>query len=697
MNPYEYHNDMLGVQARFLVDGRDAHECSLRIVKDRTFRERIKTGIIKRLRPRNQYTPTLVGWKDLPPDWQKKLIEVFGEPTKRAKQSLFEKYFELDSMAVYFYANYRLKNGVGLPPETQDEYALNASVLNLIDDMFNRRKEFRQLMKGTVKEVWEITANDAELFRRIKPHTLPTGRRLRDKLNEYTRGGLRNYEVLIHKNWCNVSALKLDDDTMGLLDNMFATQDQKPTATEVARQYGAFKAGYIEIINNETGECYDPNDFSDIGEGTIRKWLAKWSSKIATHHKRGGDRQKLINLFKPYHSLMQPKYAGSIISIDDRQPPFEYAKGKRLWFYNAIDLGSEAFTCWVHGKDKAGIIIEFYRQLMRNYTEWGLPMPAEIEAEMNLNSSFVNTFLKDGAMFQYTHIEGNNARAKRIERYYGNLRYDYEKQREGWLARPFALSESNQIRLKPVPFVPYEKIIEGCLKDIETWNNTEHSQIKGKTRWEVFIEMQNPNVRPTNWRAILPHLGYKTQTSCNKGIIRLNNGEFVLGNEGEIYFGEKLVMLMDWVEGKELDIYWMDDNDGGVMRALVYLRGGEQCICEAIAKPRYNRARIERTEEDDRNIELMCKYVETIEGYRRSQMKLIDTVTVIDNRPKTLNGKFKIRELKVSNTPDPVTEDSFTARQADFLEEEVEVMPELIEDDLNGFETGFNSSLKDRF
>ncbi|WP_449398500.1 hypothetical protein [Chryseobacterium wanjuense] len=89
-------------------------------------------------------------------------------------------------------------------------------------------------------------------------------------------------------------------------------------------------------------------------------------------------------------------------------------------------------------------------------------------------------------MFQNVRIEANNARGKRIERYFGSLRYGSEKEREGWLARPHALSESNQKGSKEVPMLPYERIIEECITDIYDWNNAPHSVDPSKTRWEYF-------------------------------------------------------------------------------------------------------------------------------------------------------------------------------------------------------------------
>jgi hypothetical protein len=310
-----------------------------------------------------------------------------------------------------------------------------------------------------------------------------------------------------------------------------------------------------------------------------------------------------------------------------------------------------------------------------------------VEAEASLNSSFRNTFLQEGNMFQYVRIEPNKARAKRIEGYYRPLKYEYEKKREEWLARPFALSEPNQAGPVATQPVPYDRLVQGCLYDIETWNNTRHSKIENMSRWEVFLAMQNPNVRPTNYRGIIPYLGYRTETSCRAGIIRLDSKEFLLGNSGVVAVGSQLIQLMDAAEGHRLNVRWLDGNNGEVLKAYVYV--GDTFVCEAVRKPEYHRARIEQTAKDEANLELMSSYTATITGYARTRRSEIERVTIIDNRPKVLNNKFQIAGI--------------TRYEAD--EAPVETLPGGFEDESDmvlvgnetPVETSFKRSLKDRY
>lgn len=610
----------------------------------------------------------------------------FKDP--RRFRHIMEQFYRHDDDALAFYEKYQFGDGSYLRDEHIQKYTTNASVLRACGDLKVAREQER-LKKGfSIRGVMETIIKDAHSFNPILEetygvtHSLPQNDRR--FVDAYKRFFTEGYPSLISRKHKNDNARVVTDYTTELLNSMFASDASKPTTTEVARRYDAFLGGYIEVINEETGELYDPKSFRKLSTSTINNYLRTWQHAVKTAPARTGNRQVLMARYKPHHTMDQPTYAGSIISVDDRQPPFEYAKGKRMWWYNGIDLASEAFTVWVYGKSKEGIIMDFYRQMVRNYYEWGVSLPAEIEAESSLNSSFTETFLKEGIMFDYVRIEANNARGKRIERYYGNLRYDIEKQHTGWLARPFAVSESNQESNLKVPMVDYDALVEQCLRDIEQWNNTEHSKIKGKTRWEVFVGNQNPTLKPINLKRILPMLGYMTETSVKAGIIKLQRGEYLLGDNNEIYFGERLINLMKQVEGEKVNIYWLDGNDGQIIKALVYQ--GDRFICEAISKPTYNRARVEQTEEDLANRESMSKYVATIEGYMRNGAKKIDKVTLIDNRQHTLNNKFKINGINRPHTDGNINPVDILPDAPDFWENT---------DDIN--EYSYKKNLKDRF
>lgn len=619
--------------------------------------------------------------------------EAIGDP--RRVEHILLLYFGVDSDAVDFYSTYEDAAGT-LSAEEQDKYVMNASVLNALLALREARlsewqSRGRRSMYGLDDSVWSDYSTFSQVLEKRfgKTHTLPPSRaRLIEKMKKYSAGSKEDgYRFLINKNRGNNSAGIRTEKARALLESMFAHQTWKPDMAEVFRQYDAFLAGYVEIVNVETGEVFDPKEYGKISQRTVSGFLSSWESGVATSRKRTGNRQIRLGMYVPFETLEHPQWAGSIISVDDRQPPFFYAEGKRVWFYCGVDLGSEAITAWVYGKDKEGIISEFYRQMVRNYSRWGMPLPYEVECESNLNSGFSDTFLRAGAMFKTVRIEANSARSKRCEGYWRPIRYQMEKKREGWLARPFARSESNQVSTGKIPILPYERIIEECLIDIERWNNTEHSIYKGMTRWEVFLQKQNPdNTNAINWRSILPSLGRKVATSVSlAGQVRFRKMWYMLGDNGTLATGDKLIGYMRTLAGKEVDIHYMDDNDGSVLRAVICLRDDSRIVCEAVPQPVTARSALEETPEQRKNRELMARYRNTLEGYSRRHYQEIGKVVVIDHRSDTLNDKFRISSLDRWHHPEE--------------REEVEILEETPVDDiiLNDPQISFNKDLRTNF
>lgn len=636
----------------------------------------------------------------LPPVMQ----DAIGDPRKQ--EHVLAEFFSIDNQTVDFFNSFRTSTGE-LDDSRKQAYITTASLLDAgLRLMSARRAQWQSMGKRSMRGLEASVCEDLRTFAPVlkkkygREYNLPENMiRLREKLRNYAElEGDERYRSLIKGVFGNQHASVKTQAQMDLLESMFMSQKHKPTPTEVAAQYDAFLSGYVEIINKETGEMYNPSEFGKLSTRTITGYLACWHSKIATFSRRAGNRQKFIADFIPGGSMLKPDYAGSIISVDDRNPPFWYVKGKRVWFYCAFDVGAECFTAWVHGKTKEGIIVDFYRSIVRNYTAWGIPIPAEIECESSLNATYRDNMLSDGAMFQYVRMEANKARGKYIERMWEKLRYGYEKTREGWLARPNALRESNQRNDEDCPIIPYDEIVYNSLIDIQNWNNSLHSnqeKYPGMTRWEVFTENQNPELRTeTNWKMILPYIGYRTQTSCKAGTIKLQRKEFFLGLDGKISTGDELIGLLELVEGKDVDVVWLDGNDGEVMKALVYMRDGDRIICEAIQKPKFQRAKIEQTQQDRDNMSIVMSYINTFQGFISRRKAEIDRVIVIDHRTTVVNNKFVIPGLDQPRHYEP--QDEVELLDDEEPENSVTDIPEteILDDGSNDVQTTFESNLK---
>lgn len=594
----------------------------------------------------------LINYDSLPKRYQQKL------PDPRKPEHILQRYYKTDMSAVKYYNSYQYPDGSYLLPETIEELINNASVLTALIHLENARISERLTKGGSKRGIIGTLYTDVHSFNAwlLKTHnfqhTLNSSlKRFKQQLNAFKTdsyyGIIKDPEGKSKRN-----ALKRDEKTNQLLRNLFAGQDHKPSATEVANQYEAFLAGYLDVINKETGELYDPKTYKSISSRTITSFLTTWDSKIGTDAKRvGNDRQPLVSQYIPYHSFEMPTLAGSLISIDDRQPPFHYNQNKdRMWWYIGIDLASEAIVAWAYGKSKKELILNFYRNMVTNHNKWNCKLPAEVECESSLNSSFTNTFLKDGAMFEYVTMYKNLARSKRIERFFRELRYDpeFEKSRLGWLARPFAKDETNKQGPKNNIIVPYHTLVKQCFQDIIKWNNMPKKGSK-ISRYDYYVQNQNPELVETNYKSFIKDLGTTRKTSCNAGIVKFNSTEWLIGDKGEIYTGEKLTTLLKKVETKDISVSFLDDGQGEIIKAFVYDINDHRYICELQPKPKYQKAKKEKTDADRAAAILMSAYTNTVAIYQRTQKNSIENVEIINNKPSIISDTFKIPGLDLEN------------------------------------------------
>lgn len=602
----------------------------------------------------------LVNYDTLP----KRCQAVLQDP--RRPEHILQKYYKPDMNAVKYYNNYQYPDGSYLLPETIEELINNASVLTALTHLENARIAERVTKSGSLRGIISTLYTDVHSFNAWLLKTYNFQHSLNSSLKrfkgQYKAFKSDSYYSIIKdpEGKSKRNALKRDDKTNQLLRNLFAGQNHKPSATEVANQYKAFLAGYIDVINKETGELYDFKDYKNISSRTVTSFLATWDSKIGTDAKRvGNDRQPLVSQYVPYHSFEMPNLAGSMISIDDRQPPFHYnANNDRMWWYLGFDLASEAIVAWAYGKTKKELILNFYRNMVSNHNKWNCQMPAEVECESSLNSSFTETFLKDGAMFEYVTMYANLARSKRVERFYRELRYspEFEKSRAGWIARPFAKDETN----KPGPklpkgkdgndpnIIPYDTLVQQCFQDIVKWNNMPKKGAK-ISRFDYYTQNQNPELVETNYKSFIKDIGTTRKTSCHAGIVKLNRTEWLIGDKGEIYTGEKLTNLLKQVETKEIAVSFLDDGQGEIIKAFVYDIKDGRYICELQPKPRYQKSKKEKTKADIKASVLMSAYTNTVAIYQRTQKNTIEDVEIITYTKPTISDSFTIPGLNIND------------------------------------------------
>lgn len=583
--------------------------------------------------------PSLIELTAIPSKYREQIIDKFGNPEKQ--HNALEQFFAIDSNARAFYDSYRNpETGKSLEKYQIERYTINASMLNALAQLREARVLLTKVKGNPKRDLKQGLTNDAIAFNHILKakyqglqHNLPKNpRKLMEKLAEYLR--LR-YACLIDKRGTTANAQVVTPEMLELWNCLFAGQKHKPSHYEVHFKYSTFLMGKLEIVNPATGEVFDPTKeyYKPVSERTVLNHLGEWVNRIGVFKKRSGNRKTYMDLHTPSARMLRPT-PGAIISVDDFQPPFKYASGggNRIWFYIAQDLGSTAITAWVYGKSKEGIIEDFYKEVLKNYTNWGINLPYEIECEAALNSSYVNTILSPGVMFQKARVLPNKPRAKRIERTIRDLRLQYASKHPAFIARHNAKDENYQTQKEKEVYISIEEIVEFELRVIEDWNNELHpdqAQYPRLSRWDVFLRHQNPNLTPTNWTALLPHIGKRTPSSMNMGRIQLQGLQRVVGFNGQVALGEDLLRIMNEIEGCEVDVFWWPTENDEVAKAMVYNKSG-RCICELLDDLPFHRSEIDQTEQCRKNMQLYFAYEKTVDGHANQVAKSVSPVVVIE-------------------------------------------------------------------
>lgn len=177
-----------------------------------------KNNTLKVLRPgKGLGTPALIEYESLPPRFKTKFKEIWGDPYKEVEGSMMESDIIIDSKARTFYDEHKLADGTHIPDVFQQEYVMNASVLNLIDRMLLNLRAQRKAKQGSMSTVWAAIMATVEKLR-FYPiesgeveakarHTLPRSEaRLRSTLNSYKKNG---YAALISGKLGNTNTLKI--------------------------------------------------------------------------------------------------------------------------------------------------------------------------------------------------------------------------------------------------------------------------------------------------------------------------------------------------------------------------------------------------------------------------------------------------------------------------------------------------------
>lgn len=553
----------------------------------------------------------------LPQRFRDRIKEKYGAMEQNILKDWFGQHYRIDAEARSFYTRFRFEDGSALPPDKINEYTVNASVLKAVVSVMSDTNIMRKAMNGQTIN-WGEMAGAISYYQAEFGHTLPLSpHRFRERVNAYQKEG---YESLISKKFKNQNTRKVNYRIERLLLSL-DSQDERPYNTTVAELYNMFLMGEIVVADVETGEVFDPKDFTDkkgnpivLSEATIANYLNTPKNK-ALRAKLHDTQWDFNNQYRPYHLRAHAVYALSKISLDDRDLPRPMPNGQRVKAYYAYDVVSGAVVGYAYNRLKTrDLFLDCMRNMFQTLDRNGFYMPAELEVEHHLVENFADGLMKAGVVFPLIRwCNPGNSREKRAEHFNRAKKYGVEKRLQVGVGRWYARLEANRPKVEKVydeqnntykeKSYSYEELVADDIRAIHEYNNQLHPNQKmypGMTRWDVLAGRQNPDLRPFDKAVLYRFIGNQTTTTIKQNMYcTVHYQQYRLPSPAEI---EKLAP-----RNMKVDAYWLPDADGNVKEVYLYQNGEYICTCGLLE--RYNEATAEQTDSDRAAYTEQAKYV----------------------------------------------------------------------------------------
>lgn len=646
----EYCNGTWCISRNELIDGA--------ILTSYNYDALVARGRVEVVRPgKGMGNYALIAVDSLPQRYKDKVEEVYPDGPQALLESWIKSNYTVDQNATkYFFS--KEECGICLPREKAKEYVTNASVLNTCIKLFEKAHTYRKKIMGD-KYDWSMMAATIEILRKHFGHTLPASTlRFRKKVNEYKSNG---YASLISGKFGNQCARKVDYKTERLIIGI-AVLPHKPWNTNVRELYNSFVTGELDVYDPESGELFNPDDFTDkngepmvLSEATITNYLNKPKNKILID-KATMSYTTFMHETMPHMHRHHGEFSLSKVSFDDRDLPRKLKDTRiRPKAYYAYDVTSGCCIGYAYNRAKnVDLVVDMFRNMFRLLDRQGWGCPAEVEVENHLMSQWRDSFLRAGVMFPFVRFcapmnsqekyaeSANGVKKKTVEHmnHIGIGRF-YAKRRQYRTESIKVFDEFNDTYVEK-EYYTWDELIADDMRDIYEYNHALHpnqKKYKGMTRWDVLVANINPTLQPLDKATIARYVGERVGTT-----IRRNSYCRVAGVDWWLSKTEVIELLAP--NDYKVEAYYLTDEEGKITDMFIYQ--GDMYIDRLENIGTYNTARAEQTEEDEKIFTEQRKKISHFNKYVEDNA--IGRVSVIerDTRPQAI----EVEEVIV---PDPGT------------------------------------------
>lgn len=427
-----------------------------------------------------------VEWTSLPDRFKARYVAKYGDPELAQRQQY--DMITFDNKAREFFAGYSLQDGIRLPEDKQQEYLVNASVLNMLLEMETRQKRQRSQRGNHTPVSWEGIISHCEQLRESYGHTLPkSAARLRCKMREYSKEG---YGCLISGKLGNRNTTKITEEVAEWLLAHKVSVNPVYTIGQIFDLYNeiAPSKGWKAIKSTQTLlEFFERPEIKPV-------WYAV---------EQGA--QRANNLFLRQNRTIMASCRDALWYIDGTKVNLYFKfwdKKERMtkigttYCIYVMDAFSEVFVGRYICETES--FVTTYEALRNAFENTGV-MPYELVSDNQ--AGFTSAVAKRwrGKLDTISHTTTpENGKSKTIEAAFGRFQAEVLHQYINYTGGNVnAKSSKTKIDIARIiqnkeALPTYEEVVAANDKCIEKWNSMPHPKFAGKSRRQVYQESVNP-------------------------------------------------------------------------------------------------------------------------------------------------------------------------------------------------------------
>lgn len=599
------------------------------------------------------------------PEKYKKLVELkYGNVEIEILRNWFASHWCVDDAARSFYSRYRLPSGKPLEPEVQMDYTNNASTLQAVINLMNDTKMKRAVMQSN-KVCWDEMTGAISFFQEEFGHTLPlSANRFKKKVKEFQEKG---YISLISKKFGNQNTRKVDVNIERLVLGL-AVLPNKPWNKNIGDMYNDFIDGNLQVCDPETGEIFNPMDFTDkkgnpikLSQSTINSYLNQPKNKVLINSMLM-NWSTFMHEERPHVHRHNAEFSFSKISFDDRDLPRKLKDTKlRPKAYYAYDVASQCVVGFAYNRNKnVDLVVDMFRSMFRLIERKGWNCPAQVEVENHLMSQWKENFLKAGTLFPFVRFCAPlNSQEKYAEPMNGAKKRSIEHKNHLGIGRFYAKNGKYRTESKKISdeyndtyedkqYYSWEELIADDMADIQEFNNSLHPNQKkypGLSRWQVLESNMNPILQPVDKAILYRFIGKHVATSIRRNsYCRINYKDYWLSSPEVL---DKLAP-----NNNNVDAYFLPDDEGNMGDIYIYQNG---VLLDKLADVgTFNTAEVEQTEDDKQAMTSQLKLISQFDSMTKKQS--ISPVIVMKAETAKKISEATAEEVKITQN-EPTAEE----------------------------------------